>query len=106
MKKANTSIYRVNGTTTFTGLNAIEEAFAEEMIAYWLSFVRTGNPNTYRLSKSPIWYSYSISNPVRAVLAQEPNNVTKKSGVWLESTPDVESERCRFIATKVEREQA
>jgi Carboxylesterase family len=98
--------HRFNGTTVFTGLNTIEKAFSEEVIAYWLSFVRAGNPNTYRLSKSPIWHNYSIRNPWRVVLVQDPNNQTTKSGVWMERTPDVESQRCRFIASKVEHEQA
>lgn len=37
------------------------------MQAYWISFVRTLDPNTYRLAGSPEWGSWSIDTPNRMV---------------------------------------
>ncbi|CAG8632426.1 10994_t:CDS:2, partial [Acaulospora colombiana] len=39
--------------TPFT--TASQKSFAKELIAYWLSFVRSGDPNTYALPDSPKW---------------------------------------------------
>ncbi|KIO33811.1 hypothetical protein M407DRAFT_65156, partial [Tulasnella calospora MUT 4182] len=38
-----------------------EAAFAEELIAYWLSFVETGDPNSSKLDRSPQWPEYGPS---------------------------------------------
>lgn len=36
--------------------------------AYWISFIRTLNPNTFRLAGSPEWTEWSIAEPNRIVL--------------------------------------
>lgn len=97
---------RVNGSTTFTGLNEDETAFSEELLAYWLSFVRSGDPNTYKLQRSPQWPSYATGQ--RIVLQQRANGTFEslgESGVYAEDEPSGELERCAFIATKSEHMQ-
>ncbi|THU80126.1 alpha/beta-hydrolase [Dendrothele bispora CBS 962.96] len=48
-----------NGTSTFTPLGPDDELFSEELIAYWLSFVREGNPNVHKRDYSPAWHKYA-----------------------------------------------
>lgn len=50
-----------NGTVVFDSFNQSEAAFAEELIAYWLSFVETGDPNSGKLDRSPQWPEYGAS---------------------------------------------
>lgn len=76
--------------------------FASELIAYWLSFVRAGNPNTYKLDMSPTWQQYREVNPVRMVLMQDPQNMTVVSGSYMERQPDTETVRCEFAISKVD----
>ncbi|KAG1871950.1 Alpha/Beta hydrolase protein [Suillus tomentosus] len=90
-----------NGSTTFTPQTPAELAFASELIAYWLSFVRAGNPNTYKLNKSPMWEQYTESNPMRMVLMQDPQNLTNVSGSYMEGQPVAEAARCAFAISKV-----
>jgi carboxylesterase type B len=92
----------LNGSTTFTPQTPGELAFASELIAYWLSFVRTGNPNTYKLKKSPMWEQYTEFNPVRMVLMQDPQNLTTVSGSYMERQPVAEATRCAFAISKVQ----
>ncbi|KAH7910915.1 Alpha/Beta hydrolase protein [Hygrophoropsis aurantiaca] len=94
-----------NGTTTFTPQTPIELAFASELIAYWLSFVRAGDPNTYKLAMSPTWEPYTPSSKVRIVLQQNPQNITTLSGSYMEEQPAPETARCQFAISKVAREQ-
>lgn len=89
-------------------MTPVEKAFAAELIAYWLSFVRSGDPNTHKLDRSPIWPEYFTTGPdlkQRIVLQQDPNNLTTVSGSFQEMEPVVESGRCAFVASKVEHEQ-
>ncbi|KAF7432971.1 hypothetical protein PC9H_004915 [Pleurotus ostreatus] len=93
-----------NGTTTFTKMSPIETSFAEELIAYWLSFVRAGNPNTFKLARSPTWPQYSKKQRNRISLQQAAGSTTiSGSTIELESTK--ETERCAFVAGKVEHQQ-
>ncbi|GJJ14529.1 hypothetical protein Clacol_008794 [Clathrus columnatus] len=89
-----------NGSGVLTGLNATETAFSQELIAYWLSFVRSSNPNTYRLERSPEWPSFSpTSTGKRQVLQQDPKNRTTVSGIVSELEPSADLERCDFTFT-------
>ncbi|KAG1804994.1 Alpha/Beta hydrolase protein [Suillus plorans] len=90
-----------NGSTTFISQTPAELAFASELIAYWLSFVRAGNPNTYKLDKSPVWEQYTESSPMRMVLMQDPQNLTNVSGSYMERQPVAEAARCAFAISKV-----
>ncbi|OBZ66688.1 Acetylcholinesterase [Grifola frondosa] len=94
-----------NGSTVFQPMRPADEAFAEELIAYWLSFVRAGDPNTYKLARSPMWPSYTINKKERIVLQEGPDNSTTVSGSFPEVEPDLETKRCLFVASKVHQEQ-
>ncbi|KLO17165.1 alpha/beta-hydrolase [Schizopora paradoxa] len=92
-----------NGSTVFTGLNAVETAFSEELIAYWLSFVRAENPNTFKLARSPEWPGFQTNQ--RTVLQEDPGNSTVKSGVFVETEFAGDASRCAFVAAKSEHLQ-
>jgi carboxylesterase type B len=94
-----------NGSGVFTPMTPVEISFAEELIAYWLSFVRSGNPNTYKLSRSPLWSQFTDSTKNRIILQQDPQNITTQSGSFLEIQPVPETQRCTFIADQVVSQQ-
>ncbi|EPQ51910.1 hypothetical protein GLOTRDRAFT_132721 [Gloeophyllum trabeum ATCC 11539] len=94
-----------NGTTTFTRLTPVEQAFAAELIAYWLSFIHSGDPNTYKLDRSPEWSQYSTAARNRIVLQEGPPNSSTESGSFVEIEPDVERTRCEFVG-KLDHMQA
>ncbi|KAF9072580.1 alpha/beta-hydrolase [Rhodocollybia butyracea] len=99
-----------NGTGTFTAMTPVEQAFAAELIAYWLSFVRSGDPNTFKLERSPSWDGYfttgkSLKERIVLQQAGDNENPTTESGNFIEMEPVVESGRCAFVATKAEHEQ-
>ena len=83
-----------------------EQAFASELIAYWLSFVRAGDPNTFKLARSPVWPAYT-AHAQRRIALQEPadGNLTV-SGSNAEEEPPLESRRCAFVASKASHQQA
>ncbi|KAI0767254.1 alpha/beta-hydrolase [Fomes fomentarius] len=99
----------VNGTTTFQPQTDLDRAFASELIAYWLSFVRSGNPNTFKLARSPTWPGY-ITHAQQRISLQEPepksNDTSAISGSNAETEPILESNRCEFVASKARRQQA
>ncbi|KIK58088.1 hypothetical protein GYMLUDRAFT_45639 [Collybiopsis luxurians FD-317 M1] len=97
-----------NGTGMFTAMTPVEKAFASELIAYWVSFVRSGDPNTFKLGRSPTWNEYFTTgaNAKRRIVLQQPaNNSSTASGSFNEMEPAVESGRCAFVATKIQQEQ-
>ncbi len=97
---------RYNGTTTFQPQSDVELAFAEELIAYWLSFVRAGDPNTYKLQRSPVWPKYDADEMKRIVLQEPESGDPNVSGSTVEAEPAAESARCEFVASKAEQQQA
>ena len=95
-----------NGTTTFQPQTPLDQAFAEELIAYWLSFVRAGDPNTFKLDRSPVWPAYTVQAKERIVLQEPKTNDTSVSGSITEQEPKLETSRCAFVASKAVHEQA
>ncbi|KAF8525551.1 alpha/beta-hydrolase [Hysterangium stoloniferum] len=89
-----------NGSTVFTGLNPVETAFSQELIAYWLSFVRSANPSTFRLARSPEWPA--LSSGKRQVLQQDVGNSTTVSGIVPEAEPQADVQRCQFYFSLAE----
>lgn len=79
-----------------------ERAFASELIAYWLSFVRSGDPNTFKLAHAPQWPVYSSPTSQRMVLTE---GTASKSGSTVETISGNERKRCAFVASKAEAEQ-
>ncbi|KAI0822444.1 alpha/beta-hydrolase [Trametes gibbosa] len=93
-----------NGTTTFQPQSPIDKAFASELIAYWLSFVRSGNPNTHKLAYSPVWPEYTHGRRQRISLQEGAS--TDVSGSTIEDEPELESSHCAFVASKAAHQQA
>lgn len=87
-------------------MTPVETSFAQELIGYWLSFVRSGDPNTHKLTRSPIWSPYTTEkDKIRIVLQQDPLNTTSRSGSSLELEPTKEGQRCQFVLGKVDHEE-
>jgi len=105
--KKYSSIYAsFNGSATFSPMTPTEDAFAAELIAYWLSFVRSGDPNRYRLSRSPEWPMYKRGGTTsRIVLQQGPGSTTTGSGSFVEEEPEIAKIRCAVMASQVGRQQ-
>ena len=89
-----------------------ETAFAEELIAYWLSFVRSGDPNRFKLKKSPTWAKFDSEGVQRIVLQQKNTTGTGGfdfghggSGSYMEHEPEKEAVRCRYVAGIAEEQQ-
>ncbi|KDR78646.1 hypothetical protein GALMADRAFT_64536 [Galerina marginata CBS 339.88] len=93
-----------NGSTTFNAMSPTENAFAEELIAYWLSFVRSGDPNKFKLSRSPVWSPFT-SQSSRIVLQEAPANTTTASGSFVEKQGTEETTRCNLVAGQVLAQQ-
>ncbi|KAL0578095.1 hypothetical protein V5O48_003913 [Marasmius crinis-equi] len=99
-----------NGSTTFHPTTPVEDAFAEELLAYWISFVRSGDPNTFKLDRSPEWPQYTLEGAdeivkQRVVLQEGPADSTTESGSFIEQEPVNEGRRCEAVAAKSEQEQ-
>ena len=92
-----------DGSIYFTQMTPTENAFAEELIAYWLSFVISGDPNQYRLSRSPEWPLYKSTS--RIVLQQGPGTTTTLSGSFVEEESETDKTRCALVASQVGRQQ-
>ncbi|KAJ7194841.1 alpha/beta-hydrolase [Mycena pura] len=94
-----------NGTGAFSPMTPTETAFASELIAYWLSFVRVLDPNTHKLARSPAWAQFTSANKERMVLQQGPGDSTTVSGSFLETQSEGETTRCEFVAGQVGLQQ-
>ncbi len=66
-----------------------ETAFSEELIAYWLSFVRAKDPNTFKLERSPSGDRFSLDEKRRVVLQQ---NSATMSGSFVELADEKEGD--------------
>lgn len=86
-------------------MSAVETDFASELIAYWLSFVRKGDPNAHKLSRSPIWTPYGNAKRNKIVLQQVQEGGSKMSGSFLEVETPEETKRCGVVASQVETQQ-
>ncbi|KAJ8072175.1 hypothetical protein PM082_015733 [Marasmius tenuissimus] len=92
-----------NGTATFTPLNENQRAFSRELIAYWISFVRDYNPNTYKLDQSPEWPSYDVDLGSRQMVLHQGQD--GDSGSHVETEDAAVKKRCDFVYGKVDEEQ-
>jgi carboxylesterase type B len=76
-----------------------QTAFAQELIAYWISFVRTHDPSTFKLERSPTWPRFSAKDTERMVLQMNDSNSTDESGSTPETQDQDETGRCAFLAS-------
>ncbi|EIW79897.1 alpha beta-hydrolase, partial [Coniophora puteana RWD-64-598 SS2] len=95
-----------DGTVTVTPQSPVELAFAAELIAYRLSFVRAGDSNAFKLAMSPPWDGYgadgSGGQAVRIEMQQDSRNGTSASGSYTERQLGEEGERCVLVGGMVE----
>ena len=89
-------------------MTEMERALAVEFRAYFNSFLRTGNPNTFRLDTAPAWPSYGaigdfVNSPVRLVsqfgFASRANK-TYPTGTEIEVAPKAGTMRTDFWQSK------
>lgn len=69
------------------GVNA---AMVDVVQAYWTSFIRTGNPNTYKLPSSPTWEQYRNG---RQLLKLQTNSTV------MQEIPKINRDRCTLWAS-------
>ncbi|CCA72715.1 related to triacylglycerol lipase II precursor [Serendipita indica DSM 11827] len=102
----------INGSYTLTKFTSpSQKQFERELLAFWVSFVRTGDPNKYRLANAPEWPRWEnekknlwgkvVSSPARMVLKQGETGLTSddyQPGSFVEDQPHEELERCRALS--------
>ncbi|KZV71509.1 alpha/beta-hydrolase [Peniophora sp. CONT] len=97
----------LDGKTTLTVMKPSEEAFAEELVAYWLSFVRAHDPSMFKLERSPVWPKFT-PHALNRIALQTPTgtdaNSANVSGSTIEKQDSLETRRCEFVAS-IEHEQ-
>lgn len=99
-----------NGTYAFTPFNSTSQStFAKELLAYWVSFVRSGDPNVHRLEGSPIWPKWengyvggSSASPKGKRMVLKEGSTTGyrgkyQSGSRAEQEPAKELSRCHAV---------
>lgn len=92
--------------TTFNPLTPLEAALAEETIAYYISFVRSGDPNTFKLERSPQWAPYAEVDRARLLLQTNQENSTTESGSFAEVEAEWETNGCHANAAQAEAQQS
>ena len=60
--------------------------------AYWTSFIRSYNPNTYRASGSPTWNAWTSSNSQQRLMFQTSNT-------QMEAVPAAQQTRCAWLSS-------
>lgn len=85
------------GTAHYADFTPSEDAFFDEFSSYWLSFVRSYNPNTYKLPRSPEWPTYTANNRTRVVLSE---GTVNESGSTVEQEEMSQTVRCAWLGSK------
>ncbi|KAJ3312864.1 hypothetical protein HDU76_002787, partial [Blyttiomyces sp. JEL0837] len=70
----------------------IDKSLADKMVSWWISFARTGDPNTFAVPGSPNWPRYSGDRGGRLVI-----NSTKME---VENLSKVHTRRCEYWLKK------
>ncbi|KAL2061501.1 hypothetical protein VTL71DRAFT_6878 [Oculimacula yallundae] len=71
---------------------APDNALTPTIQAYWTSFIRSKDPNTYKLAGAPKWETFGTGDGTRVVF---PNKV---KDVAMESVPQDQRTRCEFLS--------
>ncbi|KAI0135954.1 alpha/beta-hydrolase [Hypoxylon sp. NC0597] len=66
------------------------------LMDYWISFVRTLNPNTLRTPSAPAWESWDTGEVGRRLLMEAGNSSTKGGNFTMEMVPAEQRARCEF----------
>ncbi|GJJ10349.1 hypothetical protein Clacol_004575 [Clathrus columnatus] len=82
-----------NAGYTFKAFNSTELPLSQEIIAYWTSFGRSGNPSQFKETFSPDWPGQRTGQRVVMTRNVIPNDGTASS---VESISAYEMERCLF----------
>ncbi|QRV93283.1 carbohydrate esterase family 10 protein [Ceratobasidium sp. AG-Ba] len=84
-----------NGRTpSFTPFNITQAPVSHEIIRYWTSFTRSGDPSKYKLAYSPRWPNF-VGNK-RVVMSEDVGGNGTRTASTIEVVPTYEQERCRF----------
>ncbi|KAF8579657.1 alpha/beta-hydrolase [Ramaria rubella] len=82
-----------NAGFTFKEFNTTELPLSQEIISYWTSFTRAGDPSKFKQSFSPVWDKQSTGKRVVMTRSTTPGNGTAST---LEEMTAYEVERCLF----------
>ncbi|CAG8555868.1 10510_t:CDS:10 [Acaulospora colombiana] len=81
----------------FAPFNVTEIPVAKEIIGYWTSFTRTGNPSSYKQKYSPTWPNFMGAR--RVVISEDLNANGTDTASVVETVPVGESARCKWWMT-------
>ncbi|CAD6446434.1 9a1562fc-5002-4a32-8486-2208e186d697 [Sclerotinia trifoliorum] len=78
---------------------APDSALIPSIQAYWTSFIRSKDPNTYKLKSTPKWKEFSITNYQRILFQAQNATGTATPRVKMESIPDKQLKRCNYLSS-------
>lgn len=76
-----------------------DSALIPSIQAYWTSFIRSKDPNTYKLKSAPRWGQLKTSNYQRILFQAENVTGTATPNVTMETIPDVQMARCQYLSS-------
>ncbi|RDW75849.1 hypothetical protein BP5796_06670 [Coleophoma crateriformis] len=89
--------FGVTHTSEFASIwgssSAPDSSLIPTIQGYWTSFIRSKDPNKYRLAGSPVWETFSAQSQRRIHF---PNNV---SAVGMENVPVDQARRCAYASS-------
>ncbi|KAF8997748.1 alpha/beta-hydrolase [Cyathus striatus] len=88
-----------NAGVSFTPFNSSEAVLSKEAIAYWTSFIATGNPSTSKISNSPTWAGFTAADGGRQRLLFDRGNDVKSNST-MQTVTEAEITRCKFWMTQ------
>lgn len=69
-----------------------DSALIPTIQAYWTSFLRTKDPNVYKLGSAPVWTTFNATSLQRIHFVNNPRNVA------MEGVDQVQKERCAYLS--------
>lgn len=77
---------------------APDSALIPSIQAYWTSFIRSYDPNTYKLESAPKWEQLKTDDYQRVLFQAENVTGTATPNVTMEKIPDDQMARCRYLS--------
>ncbi|KAI0842892.1 alpha/beta-hydrolase [Hypoxylon sp. FL0890] len=94
------AVYGPNSPNGIGGAPASYYSYASGVVHpvmdYWISFVRTLNPNTLRTPGTPAWESWGTGEGGRRLLMEAGSSNTETGNFTMEAVPAEQSARCEF----------